>query len=116
MSSRSIATRRPEKRSAWRASIGAVLALGVLLPLTACQAAPAAPARADAPAAREVPVPADRIDGRLAQQQALSERFAGRPADRIEEQLQRQASGRCIQHVLIEDSDGRWRLECIATR
>ena len=78
MFTRSIAGRQGTTTTAWRAPLGVVLAIGVIVPLTACQPV-ATVAPADGPAVAPAQVPADRLDGRLAQQRALTERFAGQP-------------------------------------
>jgi hypothetical protein len=121
----------PSARSGQRARIwaGTVAAAGVVLILTACQTPSVDDDRITEPAPRTAPArpagidlgrPADRIDEALQRMDAARQtRETGRPADRIEEQLSRErdaAAGRvpgCIHHVFVAAPRGEEALVCV---
>ncbi len=100
-------------RGAVRALAVVLLTGGVAIGLAACQSSSAAPAGSVPDTAREEQhgVP---MDPRVA------ERYAGRPADRIEEEILRDArdgmpSTDCVRHVVVEHPDGGYHLTCVQT-
>lgn len=95
-------------RSAARALAVVLLAGGAAIGLAACQTPSAAPA-GPAPAVAPQRGPVD---------QHLVERYAGRPADRIDEDIARaiargeHPSPACARRTVVEHPAGGWHLVC----